>query len=152
MPPPPASQSSYRGTAVTYTLQLASVDNNNPFTSSIALSATGLPAGATATFAPASVIPGTKLVASTLTVQLPSLTARNHGEANPLTPAVPQRPVTLAFSVAALACLFAGRKRHRLPLLLLLGLLSVAGAGLLSGCGATRQRLCDPPPAPTRSP
>jgi Bacterial Ig-like domain (group 3)/Abnormal spindle-like microcephaly-assoc'd, ASPM-SPD-2-Hydin len=63
----PATQSVTAGSAATYTIPVASTGGS--FTDAVALTATGLPPGATVSFSPASVIPGTAGGQSTMTVQ-----------------------------------------------------------------------------------
>jgi hypothetical protein len=123
----PATQSSYRGTAVSYPLQLASVSSTNLFTSAVVLSVTGLPAGASATFSPVSVTPGTG-VTSSLTITIPSLNASRSFEGRPLTFG--------GISAAALLLILLPRRR-RLPfrLLLVLCALGALSAGAI-GCGS----------------
>ena len=130
-----ASQSSYRGRTVSYTFLLASLVSTNPFNSAVTLSVAGLPSGATASFAPATITPGTSQQSATLTVNIPALSA----QAAPAD--APHKPRTEVAGVA-FAALFAGlvlqRRRRRLPRMLTL-LLLFAGLGSLSvmatGCG-----------------
>ena len=74
----PATQATTAGSTVTYAIQLGSVSSQNPFTSPVSLSATGLPGG-TITFSPAAVTPGASGAPSTMTVQTTTqLLAQTH--------------------------------------------------------------------------
>jgi hypothetical protein len=102
------------------------------FPSAIALSFSGLPAGATATLSPATIAAGAGASNVTLTIQVPQTVAANR----------PARGRTLAtFSLALLLLPFAGvfrrasrqlRRAAFVVLLLGAGLLAAAG---ISGCG-----------------
>jgi RHS repeat-associated protein len=120
----PASQSANAGGTVTYTINFT--PQGGAFTNAIALSASGLPSGATATFTPASVTPGSANVSSTLTIQtVASMAAvRTLDGSRPLLALV-----GLLFVVT--------RKRRRLALLSVLLLASLAGIASLTGCGST---------------
>jgi hypothetical protein len=63
----PASQSITAGGSVSYTINVT--PQGGAFTSAVALTASGLPAGDTATFTPASVTPGSATASSTLSIQ-----------------------------------------------------------------------------------
>jgi hypothetical protein len=103
----------------------------NPYSTAIILSASGLPAGATASFAPASVTPGAASAASVMTVTIPALVGRNRS------PLGGSPQVLMAALLLSLGLLGGKRTRRRLsavrPFLwvLLLGALGVS----LSGCG-----------------
>jgi hypothetical protein len=120
------------GAAAVYQLQLAPAGTT--FNAPITLSATGLPPGATYTFNPAVVTPGTAAAATTFTIDTATTTASLR----------PRKSMTWMFAMflpAAFLLPWAGsRKRRRkarwfpvLPLLLIGLTLGVAG---LSGCGA----------------
>jgi trimeric autotransporter adhesin len=122
----PASQTVIFGGSGSYTVTLKST--GGAFTSAIALSASGLPAGATASFSPTTVTPGSSSGTSTLTVQTDTAqTAQSRTSLWPL-------------ATPALALLFfLPFKRWRRAwggkaLLLVLGLASLASAAALSGC------------------
>ncbi len=123
---PPMQTVSYGGVA-TYQVTVGEV--NGDYSSAVALTATGLPVGATATFAPASVIPGGDGDGSVLTIQTASLIAQARGHRGwPWMPGV-----TLAFCIPLLW--WKRRDRMwRLGARLLCLLLSV-GAVMLTGCG-----------------
>jgi sugar lactone lactonase YvrE len=120
------------GTAV-YTFTLSPVGSTT-FPATVTLSASGLPAGATATFSPATLAAGTGSTNVTMTIQLPSTTAKLQPEnrfGRGLAP----------FTLALLLLPFAGRMRRAgrklgrgmsMAVLLLIGLGAAVG---LTGCG-----------------
>jgi len=120
------------GTAV-YTFTLSPVGSTT-FPATVTLSASGLPAGATATFSPATLAAGSGSTNVTLTIQLPATTSK-------LQPANRFDRRLAPFTLALLLLPFAGRMRRAarklgrglsLTLLLLIGL----GATVeLTGCG-----------------
>ena len=132
-PPPPnftvasptGQQTIQPGGAATYAVNITPV--NGSFTGAVTLSASGLPAGATATFVPASVTPGSAGAASQLTIQ----TAVTKAEA------APGSPWPLALPTLSLIglVLVPGKRRRRwiTPGVLLVATLGAATA--LSGCG-----------------
>lgn len=98
------------------------------FNDVVTLSATGLPAGITATFDPPTVVPGASGAQTKMILHYASKTAKLDPQGSPFAPA--------GVAVAGLCLLFLGRKR--LPktfvaVLLCVGLLS--GAAALTGCG-----------------
>jgi hypothetical protein len=129
----PAAQSSYLGSSVTYTLQLGSLMAANPFTGTVSLSLTGLPAGATASFSPAAVIPGPSGTTSTLTVKTPPVLSQSRV---PVRPGDISRAIGIAFAGLLGPVLFGLRKR-KLPRWLALCLFACLGLTALSatGCG-----------------
>ena len=129
----PTSQTGARGTSVSYSLLLGSADPNNPFTQLVNLSATGLPAGATVTFSPKSVVPGAASAAtSTMTVTIPALTAQLDRESHDgmMLAGVSVTSLLFCFSLSG------SRRRRSLRLLML----AIFGLGLvatsLTGCGS----------------
>jgi hypothetical protein len=105
-----------------------------PFDSLVTLSATGLPPGATATFAPPTVTPGTDGAPTVLTVQLATLVA---GVPPSDTPAnhrgLPLAGFSLAFGMFGVVL---GRKRIPRKLVLALALTGLGvTVSLLAGCG-----------------
>jgi N-acetylneuraminic acid mutarotase len=102
-----------------------SVEPLNGFNSAVSFSCSGLPSGASCSFAPPSVTPSGVLISTALTVSTSASSAKiDHGRG-------------LFFSGSALAfalCLF-GRKKWRGLMLSLLLLACVIEAGLLNGCG-----------------
>jgi sugar lactone lactonase YvrE len=126
----PATQTVSAGSAATYNVSVASI--NGDFDSGVTLSASGLPAGATVTFAPAEVQPGSEPAASVMTVQTGTALAR-------IEPPNAHRGwrwmpvVTMALCIPLLWW----RRRDRVRLMstgLLCALLCV-GSAMLSGCG-----------------
>jgi hypothetical protein len=103
----PRDQSSYLGTSVMYSVQLAPLAASNPFNAAIALTAAGLPPGAAASFSPASVTPSAGLAVSKLTVTIPALSA-----ASPDTPAPKGQSTAITFAALALGLIFLPRKRR----------------------------------------
>ena len=118
--PSPSAQSSYRGQSVTYTVALASLTGSQPFTGTVVLTATGLPSGATATFSPATVVPG---ASTTFTVAVPTLSGANRSF----------RRTGVAFAALLFGIVLTRRKRITLRLLLIP--LALVTASTLQGCG-----------------
>lgn len=132
----PSTQSSYRGTSVTYSILVNSAMASSPFTNPVALTATGLPTGTSVSFSPATVVPGTTQPAtSMMTVTIPQLYSRN-------TPPTTPRPfggLPAGASLASLGFVWLYRKRKKLAHLnILLAVVSLAGiAATLTGCGSS---------------
>jgi hypothetical protein len=120
----PGSQSVAPGGSTTFSVTVTSVGGT--FTNPVALTVSGLPAGATGNFSPSSVTPGSEGGASTLTVQTSTTTpqtARN--SAWPLAAPV----------LAAVGLFFVpGRRRRRWITLAMLLLASLGTLTALSGC------------------
>ncbi len=70
----PRAQTIAAGNSTSYSVDITSI--SGIFSDTVTLSASGLPAGATVTFAPASVTPGTAGATSTMTIQTATLAAR----------------------------------------------------------------------------
>jgi hypothetical protein len=121
----PASQTVLPGASTTFAVTVSSVGGT--FTNPVALTVSGLPAGATGTFSSPSVTPGSTGAPSTLTVQTSSSTqqtARN--TAWPLAAPV----------LAAVGLFFVpGKRRRRWIALGVLLLASLGTLTALSGCG-----------------
>ena len=120
------------GSTATYSLTLAPASGTIP--DPVTMSATGLPAGATATFSPATIPAGSGATTIMLTIQTRSTqTARNDN------PDLPWIPVALGFLVLPLVRTKPMRRRLRqLPFFLLLlaaAALSLGATLGLSGCG-----------------
>jgi Bacterial Ig-like domain (group 3)/FG-GAP-like repeat len=124
---PQTTVSVTQGSSTNVTINLLPV--GGPYNSSITLSASGLPAGVTATFNPASVTPGSAGASSVMTIQTSVQSASIPQENNHKTPLA---PVSLAVGVSA----FAGkRKRFSQSLAILLAFATMAcGTILLTGC------------------
>ena len=121
----PASQTVHPGGSTTYAVSVSSTGGT--FSSPIGLTVSGLPSGATGSFSPTSITPGSESAASTLTVQTGTTTQQTaHNSAWPLA----------APALAALGLFFLPGKRRRRWITL--GVLLVASLGTLtalSGCG-----------------
>jgi Abnormal spindle-like microcephaly-assoc'd, ASPM-SPD-2-Hydin/NHL repeat len=74
----PSTQTVTGGNTATYTVSVAST-SAGAFTQPVALTATGLPPGATVTFSPATVTPGSAGATATMTVHTTALVAANSG-------------------------------------------------------------------------
>jgi hypothetical protein len=116
----PKSQTIPPGASTSYTISIASV--TAPFTNPVTLTASGLPAGASYTFTPASITPGTNGANSMLTIAVPKQNAVLHSHRTP-------------FIVALLPVPFAVIRRKRRPLLQLFCFFTLTSIGLVSGCG-----------------
>ena len=116
-----SSQTIARGGTATYTISVTPVDGS--YSSPITLSASGVPMGATATFTPATLTPGSAAATSTLTIKTPVSIAGLS----------PWRFGTPA--LAALGLFFLPRSRRRLATLALLLFASFGAMTALSGCG-----------------
>jgi len=123
----PPSQTIAPGASAAYTVAIAAT--NGTFNNVVTLSAAGLPAGANGTFAPATINPGNGNGTSTFTVQLaPALQASARGSSWPL--------ATPALALLFLIPFRRWRKAWRGKLLLLVaGLVSLAGVVNLTACG-----------------
>jgi hypothetical protein len=121
--PSPAQTVTQGGTA-NYTI--TATPQNGAFNSAISFDVSGLPTGATASFVPATVTPGSAAATSTLTVQTaaPTLVATGSGW-------------KLATPVLALIGLFfvPGKRRRRWLALGVLLIASLSALTALSGCG-----------------
>ena len=127
----PAAQSSYRGQNVSYTLQLASLLAAAPFNKPVVLTATNLPVGVTASFSPATVLPGTSQATSVMTLSVPALLSRNAPKQDKT------RSGDLYWSALLIGLACFQTRRHgarRLPSLAALMLLAGLTLGL-TGCG-----------------
>ena len=104
-----------------------SVTPANGFNSAVSFSCSGLPAGTSCTFSPATVTPSGTAASTTLTVAASSATASLHPSAGPLFPGC---------ALAVALCCIGFRKRQPLRNLVILAV-SLAGLGLSIGCGGT---------------
>jgi len=114
------------GGTATYTITVT--PQNGAFSNAIALSATGLPTGATSTFSPPSLTPGSSATTSTLTIQTGTTTtaASRHGSVWPL--------ATPALALVSLLFL-PGKRRRRWITLALLLFASLGAFSALTACG-----------------
>ena len=136
MSAPSGAQTVMPANAAAYTITVTA--QNGTFSNAVALSASGMPAGATASFAPASVTPGSSSASSTLTIQVPWASASNGRESGRGGLGGRLAP----FALALILLPFSGKLRRtgkRLSriastlLLLAAGMSALAG---LSGCDA----------------
>ena len=121
---PTPAQTVQPGGAATYTINITPV--NGSFTSLVTLSASGLPAGATATFLPASVTPGSAEATSQLTIQTAAVAS------------VTERPSPWPLAAPALGLIglfFVSGKRRRWITFGVLLFASLTAITALSGCG-----------------
>ncbi len=102
------------------------------FSQSVALTCTGLPAGVSCAFSPASLIPTSTGSVSALVISAPAVQAALPPPVNPF-----RRPLLPGAAAALTLCLI-GRKRRdpRLRIALLL-ILALVGAGIISGCATS---------------
>lgn len=121
----PASQSITAGGSATYTINVT--PQGGAFPSAVALTASGLPAGDTATFAPASVTPGSATVSSTLTIQTGTSIAGLHNFHGRST-----QPLLALVGLLILVT----RKRRHLRFLSLVVVASLVAITSLTGCGS----------------
>jgi hypothetical protein len=124
----PAGQTVQAGASTSYTVTVKSTGGD--FTGAVALTASGLPTGATAAFAPTSVSPGSSSGNSTLTIQTAGgQIAQSRTSIWPL--------ATPALALLFLIPMRRWRKAWKGKLMLLVvGLVSLASALTLMGCGA----------------
>jgi trimeric autotransporter adhesin len=136
---PTSPQTVTAGGAAQYNIVVAVSPSGDVFSNPVTLSASGLPAGATASFNPASVTPGTSSANSTMTVQT-AATALT-GSRGPHSP-WPLVPSSLALVFGGAWAFFRRKHPDRFrgrfgQILSLLMLLAALGAGAigLAGCG-----------------
>ncbi len=103
--------------------------SGGPYSKAITLSASGLPDGATASFSPATVTPGSGTAPSVLTIQTSSTAAASH--AKPLWPMGSPALALLVFAIPRRL----RRQWSRRTQLILLVLASLAAAAAVTGCG-----------------
>jgi ASPM-SPD-2-Hydin domain-containing protein/centrosomal CEP192-like protein/NHL repeat-containing protein len=135
------SQTVSVGGAAVYAIAVTSVSSSSPFTSPVALTASGLPPGATGSFSTSPVTPGSSGATSMLTVQTATgMTAfLGPASATPLTSSLASYPATQWCTTTSLALLclglFARRKRWppARPIFLAVAFLTLCIAPL-SGC------------------
>ena len=126
----PANQTVDPGDTTSYTINLAGL--NTAFNASVVLSATGLPPGATVSFSPATLVPGTGPTGTTMTIVTSPLQARatpSNGFAN------------ISYGLFLLPLLGVGRVRRKLRALprnvayCLVALALLGSVGAMTGCG-----------------
>ena len=104
------------------------VTPQNGFASEASLSCSGLPAGASCDFSPATVTTSGEIASSTLTVATSPANIASRHDSNPLYPG----------SALALSFCFFGRKRRRGVQLMSSAVAVALGLGLCTGCGVAR--------------
>ena len=112
------------GASASFIIAVSSM--NEPFTDPVTMSATNLPLGATYTFSPAAVTPGTAGANTTFTVSVPP-------QSNMASRSSSLGPAAFALLLLPFACLKRYRRRPQRLLLWLLVMLTSLGA--VSGCG-----------------
>jgi sugar lactone lactonase YvrE len=112
------------GASASFTIHVPPVGAS--FTGVVALTASGLPAGASYTFNPATVTPGSRGANSTLTITVPKQSAMFHRSF--------RTPLVLALLLLPFSVL--RRAPGRPSRLLLLFLLTLTSAGVIAGCGS----------------
>jgi len=122
---PTGAQSVQPGASAQYTITATA--QNGTFSSAVTLAASGLPAGATATFSSASITPGNSSANSTLTIQTAATTAAvtRNGSMWPLA----------APALALIGLFFLPGRRYRRWITLALLLASLGTFTALTGCG-----------------
>ena len=120
-----SAQTVQPGGIASYTISATAQDG--AFSNPIALTASGLPAGATATFTPSSITPGNSSANSTLSIQTATTTA------------VSRRSVSWPLAAPALAIvsllLLPGKRRRRWITIALLLFSAIGAFSALTGCG-----------------
>jgi sugar lactone lactonase YvrE len=125
-----ALQTIQRGATATYTIQLLSTTPGTAFTSAVALTATDLPNGATASFSPASLVPGTtQPAAATMSITVPTQASYVRPQSTQVIAAV--------FSFASLLVLLPLRRRKIAFRLLTLLVAMLLCTTVVSGCGSS---------------
>ncbi len=119
-----ASPTSFAVSAGANGTTTVSVVPQNGFNSAVSFACSGLPAGTTCSFAPATVTPSGTAASTTLTISK-TATAANQPGPNPFLPG----------SALAVAFCFIGWKKRRQVLMLVLLAVSAAGVLALNGCG-----------------
>jgi N-acetylneuraminic acid mutarotase len=119
-PPSISVQAGQSGTAT------ITVQDNGGFNSNVSFACTGLPTGAACSFTTQTQPTPAGVSYSTLTVTTAATTASLHRDFGTLFP---------GSVLAVVFCCFGWKRRRRLPMLLLLAAISVAGLTVLNGCG-----------------
>jgi hypothetical protein len=120
------AQTIQQGGTATYTITVTA--QNGTFSNAVALSASGLPTGATGTFTPPSVTPGSSSATSTLSIQTASTATASvrHSPAWPLA----------GSALAMISLLFLpGKRRRRLITIAILLIASLGAFTALTACG-----------------
>jgi sugar lactone lactonase YvrE len=102
----------------------------NGFNSAVSFACSGLPAGATCTFSPASVSPASAAATTTLTIATAAASARMTPERKPLWPG--------ASLAATVLCLAGLRRKRRLLRGLTLAIVCILTMNWITGCGGSK--------------
>jgi len=134
---PTGPQTVDAGASVQYTITVTPV--NGTFSDPITLSAGGLPVGATATFSPVSVTPGSNSVTSILTVQTAVNMSMNRPGSGPQG-RIPWGPLSSSAFVAGSVFMTTRKNRARAAkgMLMLVAVLSLMVSGMVA-CGGNAQ-------------
>ncbi len=125
----PSSLTLFPGQSSTFNLTVTPY--GGAYNGTVAFSASGAPPGATVTFNPATVTPGSSPVTVDVTITAPTLSARGRPVARPLKGA----PLLLALLLPLLGLQKVRRKLRRTSSRLLLVVVSLVGIGGLIACG-----------------
>ena len=109
------------------------------FSSAVSFACSGLPAGASCAFNPATVTPAGSAASTTMTITAPTLGTSTRRNSWPFLP---------GSALAVGLCLFGWKRRRGLQLSLLVAV-GLAGLGLISACGGGGSGSTPPTPAPT---
>jgi hypothetical protein len=120
-----------------FTLNIDPASGSTSFPSAVTLSVTGLPAGATAVFTPASVAEGAGATAVTLAVQIPQNSDLSRSGHDPGARNRGAGAIALALLMAPLALRRARKRLHRTLWLLVLVMTGTAAMLGVTGCGST---------------
>jgi len=123
----PASLTVSSGAPGTFNL---TVTPQNGFNSAVTFACSGMPAGATCAFNPATVTPTAGAASTSVTITSSSTTAAVRHNSNPLFP-----EATFALAL----CFFGFRKRRSVQIMLVL-VVTAIGLGMLSGCGGSSKQ------------
>jgi hypothetical protein len=123
---PTGAQTVQPGASAQYTI--IATAQNGTFSGSITFTANGVPTGATATFNPNSVTPGSLSASSTLTIQVPATSAALMNRGSPWPLAAPVLAVIGIFFLP-------GKRRRRWFTLAILLLASLGGFTAFTACG-----------------
>lgn len=134
----PASLTVTAGQSGTATLSVTPLYG---FNSAVTFACSGLPTGASCSFSPATVTPSGAAASTTLTVATTKTSAALRRNSFPWLP---------GSTLAAVLCCLGYKKRRLFPVLLLLAA-SLAGLGLLNGCGGGSSAGGSSTPQPTTS-
>jgi sugar lactone lactonase YvrE len=131
----PTSSTTEPGATATFTFTVSPVSPATTFPGAIALTATGLPTGATSSFSPPSIASGAGSTTVTLTVTTPSTTLARNQPPGRVPGPWPLAAAALLLLPLAVRFRRAGRRLSRILSLLLLFAAGILAAAALNGCG-----------------